>query len=83
MPRQRRASRDGQQQQLADCSLQTSPSLWSYTPTWSRSPTIRSYAGAVVAWGMATPQDERTWSKFVTNFPTVIGGPLPKVKLQL
>jgi len=54
---------------------------------------IRSYVGAVVAWGMATsnqpdprtatPHDERTWSKFVTNFPKVIGGPPPKVKLRL
>jgi len=54
---------------------------------------ISTYVGAVVAWGIetsnqldprhATPQDERAWKKFVGNFPKVIGGPPPKVKLRL
>ena len=54
---------------------------------------ISTYVGAVVAWGIetsnqldprhATPQDERAWKKFVRNFPKVIGGPPPKVKLRL
>ena len=54
---------------------------------------ISNYVGAVVRWGIslcdqldprtATPQAEVAWDRFVTNFPTVIGGAPSKVKLRL
>ena len=54
---------------------------------------IRGYVGAAVGWSIdltdqpdprsATPQNARTWLRFVHNFPSVVGGPPPKIKLRI